>query len=86
MITKVLSKRFLQKTFVPAYETDESLDPIDGFPSDDFYGLLGNDEGFDLRAIIDIYVGRLPAKTAEEAAALVNKIIHYETSSASFGD
>ena len=83
---KGLVKEIPAENFVPAYETDESLDPIDGFPSDDFYGLLGNDEGFDLRGGLDIYVGRLPAKSTEEAAALVNKIIHYETSSASFGD
>lgn len=83
---KGLVKDIPVENFVPAYETDESLDPIDGFPSDDFYGLLGPDEGFDLRGGLDIYVGRLPAKTAEEAKVLVDKIIHYETSAETFGD
>ena len=74
------------ENFVPVYETDESLDPIDGFPSDDFYGLLGPEEGENLKGGLDIYVGRLPAKSAEEAMILVNKIIHYETDPGSFGD
>jgi hypothetical protein len=83
---KGLVKEISNENFVPAYETDESLDPIDGFPSDDFYGLLGQDEGLDLKGSMDIYVGRLPAKSADEAATLVNKIIHYETSAATLGD
>ena len=83
---KGLVKDIPAQNFVPAYETDESLDPIDGFPADDFYGLLGPDEGFDLQGSLDIYVGRLPAKTPEEAKTLVDKIIHYETSAETFGD
>ena len=83
---KRIVKDLPSENFVPVYETDESLDPIDGFPSDDFYGLLGQEEGADLKGGLDIYVGRLPAKTLEEANILVNKIIHYETSPKSLGD
>lgn len=83
---KGLVKEIPAENFVPVYETDESLDPIDGFPSDDFYGLLGSEEGVDLVGSLDIYVGRLPAKTQEEATVLVNKIIHYEISPSSLGD
>ena len=83
---KGLVKDIPAENFVPVYETDESLDPIDGFPSDDFYGLLGPEEGVDLKGALDIYVGRLPAKTPEEANVLVNKIIHYETSPKTLGD
>lgn len=74
------------ENFVPVYETDESLNPIEGFPADDFYGLLGAEEGAGLKGSMDIYVGRLPAKTPEEATVLVDKIIHYETSSEVLGD
>lgn len=74
------------ENFVPVYETDESLDPIEGFPSDDFYGLLGDNEGVGLRGGLDIYVGRLPAKSIDEARVLVDKIMHYETASATLGD
>lgn len=83
---KGLVKDLPAENFVPVYETDESLDPIDGFPSDDFYGLLGPEEGEGLKGGLDVFVGRLPAKNAEEAMILVNKIIHYETSPETYGD
>jgi hypothetical protein len=74
------------ENFVPVYETDQSLDPIEGFPSDDFYGLLGETEGVLLVGGLDIGVGRLPVKNVEEAKVVVDKIIHYETSTEVFGD
>ncbi len=83
---KGLVKDIPAENFIPVYETDESLDPIDGFPSDDFYGLLGPEEGINLVGSLDIYVGRLPAKTKEEAKVLVDKIIYYETSPETLGD
>ncbi|MFZ1558661.1 MAG: type IX secretion system sortase PorU [Saprospiraceae bacterium] len=83
---KGLVKEIPAENFVPVYETDESLDPIDGFPSDDFYGLLGPDEGVNLVGGLDIYVGRLPCKTLDEAKIFVDKIIHYEVSPEVYGD
>ncbi len=74
------------ENFIPVYETDESLDPIEGFPSDDFYALLGDNEGVGLKGGLDVYVGRLPAKNMEDAKVLVDKIIHYDTSPATLGD
>lgn len=44
---------------VPTYETPESLDPIYGFPSDDYFGLLDNGEGENLNGKLDIAVGGL---------------------------
>lgn len=72
--------------FIPAYETKESLDPIDGFPSDDFYGLLDLNEGTDLVGQLDIAVGRFPVKTADEFSGLVDKLIHYDTHPDTQGD
>lgn len=73
--------------FVPPYETDESLHPVHGYPSDDFYGLLSDDEGTDdLKGSLDIGVGRLPVKTSSEAMNMVNKIIHYDTNPSTLGD
>ena len=74
------------ENFVPVYQTDQSLNPISGFPSDDYFGLLGANEGVGLRGGLDIYVGRLPVKTAKEAEEVVAKIIHYDKSSSTFGD
>lgn len=72
--------------FIPAYETDESLDPINGFPSDDYFVLLSDGEGGNLRGAIDVAVGRLPVTTSEMANAVVDKIINYDTNKKSFGD
>jgi hypothetical protein len=83
---KGIIKDMPYENFVPVYETDESLDPIDGFPSDDFYGLLGDTEGVNLVGGLDIYVGRLPARNKDQAKILTDKIIHYETNPATLGD
>ena len=83
---KGIDKSIPYENFVPVYETDESMDPIFGFPSDDFYGLLGDDEGIGLRGGLDIYIGRVPVRTKEEAKTIVDKIIHYETNPATLGD
>jgi len=72
--------------FIPPYETDESLDPINGFPSDDYYVLLSDGEGSNLKGAIDVAVGRIPVTTAEMANGVIDKIIDYDTNKAAFGD
>ena len=65
---------------IPVRETQNSVDRIDTYPSDDFYALLSNNEGtYDLAGALDIAVGRITARTAEEANAIVDKIIYYDT-------
>jgi len=76
----------LNSNLIPTFETKESLDPIRGFPSDDFYGLLSSGEGGDLKGALDIAIGRLPAKNGTEAMDLVRKIINYESAENRFGD
>ncbi len=64
--------------FVPAYQSDESLSPISSFVTDDFYGLL--DEGENIYSgLLDIGIGRLPVTNTEEAEAMTEKIIRYES-------
>ncbi|MDF1695691.1 MAG: type IX secretion system sortase PorU [Saprospiraceae bacterium] len=72
--------------FIPAYETDQSLDPILGYPSDDYYVLLSDDEGGTLRGAIDVAVGRIPVTTAEMANGVIDKIIDYDTNPKAYGD
>jgi len=74
------------QNFIPAFETEESLDPIRSFPSDDYYALLDKEEGANLIGALDIAVGRLPVSTAEEAMDIVNKVIYYETNPVTLGD
>lgn len=81
-----LTPNLADHNFVPTYETDESLDPINGFPSDDYYVLLSDGEGGNLRGAIDVAVGRIPVTTAEMANQVIDKIISYDTNGASFGD
>lgn len=72
--------------FIPVYETNQSLDPINAFPTDDYYALLGNNEGGTLDGTLDISVGRLTITTPDEALALVKKIIDYDVSPDRFGE
>jgi len=74
------------QNFVPAFETEESLDPIRSFPSDDYFSLLDTDEGDNLVGAIDIAVGRLPVSTAAEALAIVDKIIFYDLDPSTLND
>jgi len=83
---KQLTPDIPDHNFIPVYETKESLDPIDGFPTDDFYALLDINEGTNLKGQLDIAVGRFPVKTAEEFTGLVDKLIHYDTHPGTQGD
>jgi len=74
------------KNFIPVYETIESLHPVFAFPSDDYYTLLTDDDGGSLAGDLDLAVGRIPAKTPEEANGVVDKIIRYDTQPSTLGD
>ena len=68
--------------FVPAYESAASLDPLATYTSDDFFGFLDDGEDAGSAAIInnlDIGTGRVPATTADEAAAFADKVEAYHT-------
>ncbi len=73
------------QSFVPTYETEESLDPILSFPSDDYFALLDESSPDNLRGDLDIAVGRLTVRDAAEAEAIVSKIINYDTNPATLG-
>ena len=66
--------------FVPTWQTPASLNPVTSFVSDDYFGLLGDDEGGQ-NGIVDIGIGRIPCKSVEEAKAVIDKTIHYNTAS-----
>jgi hypothetical protein len=66
----------MHNDYVPAYETQESLDQILSYTMDDYFvEVSGNDE------LIDIPYGRITIETPSEGEAAVNKIIQYETQS-----
>lgn len=76
---------------VPIFESFESLHNVDSYCSDDYIASLDNIEGDSWGRIgnflntVDMGVGRLPARTPEEAMALVQKIKDYHTHPASLG-
>ncbi|MBI4947733.1 MAG: type IX secretion system sortase PorU [Bacteroidetes bacterium] len=65
--------------YVPAYESLASDVPTTSYPSDDFYGMLDDNEGnWDVTPdVLDLGIGRLPVKTISEADIAVNKITKY---------
>jgi hypothetical protein len=77
--------------YVATYESRNSLTPLETYSSDDYFGFLENSEGNWSEGIspenhsLEIGVGRLPVKTAEEAKNVIDKIIDYDTNKKTFG-
>ncbi|MDX1665936.1 MAG: type IX secretion system sortase PorU [Saprospiraceae bacterium] len=70
----------LGNDFIPVYER-ESLNPLLAFPSDDYYGIVEENRRDDpLSGPLQIFAGRLPVKNESEARAVVDKIVHYDSS------
>lgn len=69
---------------VPAYQSAVSLDPLSTYTSDDFFGFLDDGEDINGTAInlLDIGIGRIPARNPAEAKAQVDKIIAYHSTAA----
>ncbi len=63
--------------FIPTYQSSVSLSPVRSYVSDDYFGLLSDDDGDDQTDVMDIGVGRLVVKNITEANSVVNKIRRY---------
>lgn len=62
------------------YESENSFSETECYVSDDYFCLLDDGEGGNvLSDKIDVAVGRLTARTAEDAKTLVDKILDYRT-------
>lgn len=65
---------------VPVYESISSLEPLVSHTSDDFFGLLDDNDDVNLvspPSLLDIAIGRIPVATIDEAKIMVDKIIQY---------
>ena len=71
--------------FVPTYEALNSVNEINAYLTDDYFGLLDPDEGYLCEGKVDIGVGRIPVLTPDEAAGVVSKIVRYMDAAKSFG-
>ncbi|WP_337043028.1 type IX secretion system sortase PorU [Emticicia sp. 17c] len=78
------------RMYIPTYESRESLNPVMTFSSDDYFGFLENNEGewaenSQGNHTLDVSIGRLPAKSPEEAKGVVDKLIYYAQNAKTFG-
>jgi len=63
--------------FVPTFESIYSLSAASSWATDDFFGILDNNEGYNSNGDMDIGVGRLVYRSLEEAKNGVDKILRY---------
>jgi hypothetical protein len=73
--------------FLLCYQSEESFSTTNSYVSDDYFCLLDDGEGSDLtkKDKTDVGVGRLTARTEEEARIMVDKIFGY-VANANAGD
>jgi hypothetical protein len=74
---------------VPVYQSLNSLNPTLAYASDDFFASLEDGKGnWDVTITaeaLDVAIGRLPAKTVQEAKDMVDKIVHYASNPDRYG-
>jgi hypothetical protein len=73
------------KNLIPSFESESSLDPLTSYVTDDYFGYLDNEDNINANIsapLLDIAVGRIPARTSQQAKLAVDKIIAYQTKSA----
>lgn len=69
----------VQSSFVPTWETPESMDDLGSYGTDDYFAKFGFNDAPSL------VIGRVSARTAAEADAFVDKLIRYENNSGADG-
>jgi hypothetical protein len=65
------------------YQSENSENVVTSLTSDDFFGLLDNNESFAGSDGLDVGIGRIIATTTQDATLLVNKIEHYKKNGSS---
>lgn len=61
---------------IPTYQSENSLSPTESFVTDDFFVFLDENEG-GYSGTVDLGIGRIPARTLDEAEDVVDKIKNY---------
>ena len=68
--------------YVPTYETANDSSDLDGYLSDDFFGMLDDNESIENDSFantLDIGVGRIPARNLNDATVALNKVLNYKS-------
>jgi hypothetical protein len=63
--------------FVPPYEAMNSVNENIAYVTDDYFGLMDDNEGEACAGLMDVCVSRMPVLTPEEADVVVDKIRRY---------
>lgn len=72
--------------FVPPYEALNSVNEIFAYVTDDYFGLLDENEGDQCAGLVDVGVGRMPVLTPEEADVIIDKIRRYMSDAKTRGE
>jgi len=63
--------------YVPTYQANNSLVPVSSYVTDDYFGLLDNNEGLNSEGDLDVGIGRFPVHNTTQANQSVEKINRY---------
>jgi hypothetical protein len=63
--------------FILTFQSEESFSPIASFVSDDYFGLLDDNESESANDLVDIGIGRMTVQTKQEAKDVVRKVKNY---------
>ena len=74
------------QNFVPCYETMDKPEYELSFCTDDYFGLMDDDEGTNSEGRVDLGIGRISVSTVEEAETVLEKIRHYNDLATVHGD
>lgn len=69
-----------KNNLVPSFQSASSLDPLTSYVSDDYFGLLDDQDDINSNqpaALLDVGIGRIPVRTQEQARMAVDKILNY---------
>ena len=71
-------KRLDPRDYLLCYESEPSTSEVTCYVCDDYFGLLDDGEGANIRyEKVDLGIGRLPVNTADKAKIIVDKIYKY---------
>jgi hypothetical protein len=66
------------QNFIPSYQTENAVHFSQSYTSDDYFGLLDENEGEGTGDMVDIGVGRLPISSVQQAREVVDKLLNYD--------
>ena len=64
---------------IPTFQSMESMSQIQSYVTEDYFGIMEDNEGLAANGSIDVGIGRFPVTTVEQATIMVDKIIHYSS-------